>query len=135
MSGIPADVPIVLFPSPPPPISIADILNSVEVIQQKEATDSASLHAIGNATIDSLRNTLVNWARLGFPNAYTLMEVTVTPPAQCSDGVVRDLTNYITFCSGKTIQEHVALLQEKLVDMTVSFANMGHAIAIVVSRG
>lgn len=124
-----------LVPAPPPaPISVTDLLNDVEVLQQKEAADKAALDAIGLATHDSLRPKLVTWALAGFPNAYTLMEVTVTPPPQCSDGVARDLTNYITFCSGKTIQEHVALLQEKLADMTVSFANMGYAIAIVISR-
>lgn len=122
-------------PAPAPaPISIADILSAVEVLQQKEAADKAALDAIGNASFDSLRPKLVTWATLGFPNAYVLMEVTVNPPSQCSDGVVRNLTDYIVFCSGKTIQEHVALLQAKLVDMTVSFANLGYAIGIVVSR-
>jgi hypothetical protein len=122
-------------PAPAPaPISITDLLNDVEVLQQKEAADKASLDAISTASADSLRPKLVAWALAGFPNASTLMEVAVNPPSQCSDGVVRDLTSYITFCSGKTIQEHVALLQEKLADMTVSFANLGYAIAIVVTR-
>jgi hypothetical protein len=121
-------------PPPPAPITIADILSSVEVLQQKEAADKTVLDAIGTASVESLRSKLVAWALAGFPNAYTLMEVTVNPPPQCSDGVVRDLTSYIMFCSGKTIQDHVALLQEKLVDMTVSFANVGYAIAVVVSR-
>jgi hypothetical protein len=119
---------------PPPPISISDILNDVVVLQQKEAADKAALDAIGAATHDSLRSKFVTWATSGFPNAYTLMEVSVNPPAQCSDGVVRGLADYIVFCSDKTIQEHVALLQAKLVDMTVSFANMGYAIGIVVSK-
>jgi hypothetical protein len=121
-------------PPPPAPISITDLLSDVEVLQQKEAADKASLDAIGTSTHESLRPKLVTWALAGFPNAYALMEVTVNPPPQCSDGVVRGLTDYIVFCSGKTIQEHVALLQEKLADMTVSFANLGHAIAVVVSR-
>ncbi len=122
-------------PSPPPaPISLADILNDIQVIQQKEAADKAALDSIGNSTAESLRPKLIAWALAGFPNAYTLLEVSVTPPAQCSDGVTRNLTDYITFCSGKTIQEHVALLQTKLADMTVSFANVGYAIAIVVSK-
>lgn len=121
-------------PVPPAPISITDILNDVVVIQQKETADKGTLDAIGAATHDSLRSKLVTWATTGFPNAYTLMEVAVSPPAQCSDGVVRGLADYIVFCSGKTIQEHVALLQAKLDGITVSFANLGYAIAIVVSK-
>jgi hypothetical protein len=121
-------------PPPPPPISLADILNSVELIRQKEADDKASLERIGSATYDSLRSMLVVWASRGFPSAYTLMEVAINPPALCSDGVHRGLADYIVFCSGKSIQDHVALLQEKLVDIVVSYANMGYAIAIVVSK-
>lgn len=115
-------------------ISLADILSAVEVLQQKEVADKALLDGIGNATFDSLRPTLITWASQGFPSAFTLMEVPVTPPSQCSDGTTRDLASYITFCSGKTIQEHVALLQAKLTGMTVSFTNLGYAIGIVVTR-
>lgn len=115
-------------------ISLADILSAVEVIQQKEATDKVLLEGIGNATFESLRATLITWASQGFPTAFTLMEVPVTPPSQCSDGTTRDLASYITFCSGKTIQEHVDLLQAKLTGMTVSFTNLGYAIGIVVTR-
>lgn len=122
-------------PAPPPaPISLADIMNAVEVIQQKEAADKATLETIGGSTFDSLRPKLIVWATLGLPNAHVILELAVSPPAQCSDGVVRGLADYIVFCSGKTIDEHVALLQEKLADIRVSYANLGHAIGIVVSK-
>lgn len=115
-------------------ISLADILSAVEVLQQKEAADGTALNAIGNATFESLRPTLITWAGLGFPVAYTLMEIPIQPPPQCSDGVTRDLASYVTFCSGKTIQEHVDLLQAKLTGLSVSYANLGYAIGIVVTR-
>ena len=121
-------------PTPPPTISLSDIMNAVAVLQQKETADKTILDAIGGATFESLRPMLVTWATLGLPNAYTLMELAVAPPAQCSDSVVREIGDYITFCSGKTIDEHVALLQEKLTDIRVSYANLGYAIAIVVSK-
>jgi hypothetical protein len=115
-------------------ISLADILSTVEVLQQKETTDKALLDGIGNATFESLRPTLIIWAGLGFPSAFTLMEIAITPPPQCSDGVARDLASYVTFCSGKTIEEHVDLLEAKLSGMTVSYANLGYAIGIVITR-
>lgn len=119
---------------PVPPITLSDILGTVEVLQQKEVADKVLLDGIGNATFESLRPTLITWASLGFPPAFTLMEVPIVPPPQCSDGVTRDLTSYITFCSGKSIQEHVDLLEAKLTDMTVSFTNFGYAIGIVITR-
>lgn len=125
---------ISMTPPPPPVITLADILTATEVIQQKEAADKALLESIGSVTFDSLRSKLIQWAVLGFSNAYTLMDIQVTPPQTCSDGATRGLADYIVFCSGKTINEHVDVLQQKLPDMNVSFANMGGSIAIVVSR-
>ena len=119
---------------PPPPITVADILAATEVIQAKEQGDKALLDTIGAQSFESLRGTLIQWGVAGFPNAYPLLSLSVTPPAVCSDGVVRSLADYITFCSGKSIDAHVAELQAKLSDMIVSYANVGGAIAIVISK-
>lgn len=121
-------------PAPPVVITIDDILNSAEVLRQKELADKSALDGIGSASLDSLRPTLIQWASMGLPNAYVLMSIPIAPPSVCSDGVSRGLADYITFCSGKSIADHVAELQAKLVGMTVSFANMGSAISIVVSK-
>jgi hypothetical protein len=121
-------------PQPPPKISVADILASQEVLVQTEATHKTLLDGISLMDQTSLRNKLVVWGILGFPNVYVIHEVAVNPPPRCSDGVSRDLASYITFCSGKTIQEHVALLQALVDDMTVSFSYTGSSIQIVVSK-
>ena len=121
-------------PPPPPPITINDLLNSVEVIQQKELEDKLTLESIGNISHDTLKSKLLSWATSGFPNVYEVHRITIVPPDQCSDGVTRNLSDYITFCSGKTINEHVDLLAAKVTGMAISFANMGTYIAIVVSK-
>jgi hypothetical protein len=126
---------VVNLPPPPPPvITLADIMNATELVQQKETADKSLLESIGNVSFESLRSKLIQWASTGFPNAYQLMSISISPPQVCSDGITRGLPDYIVFCSGKTINEHVDLLQQKLPDMTVSFANMGGSIAIVVSK-
>ena len=121
-------------PPPPPPMSLADILNSVEVIQQKETNDKATLESIGTTSAESLRPALITWATRGLPNAFPILEIAIQPPAQCSDGVSRSLTDYIVFCTGQTIESLVAQLQAKLTGMVVSFANFGSTIGIVVSK-
>lgn len=118
---------------PPPPITLADILAATELIRAKEQVDKASLDAIGAQSFESLRATLIQWGVLGFPNAFPILSVAVTSPSVCSDGVTRNLADYIVFCSGKSIQEHVSELQTKLQDIVVSYANFGDHIAIVVS--
>lgn len=119
---------------PPPAITLADLMNAADVIRQKEASDRTILETIWNTSIPTLQNRLLQWAVGGFTNAYTIMELVIQPPTTCSDGVSRSLADYIQFCSEKTIQEHVALLQAKLGDITVSFATTGGSILIVVSK-
>jgi hypothetical protein len=121
-------------PQPPPKITIADILASQQVLLQTEATHKTLLDGIGQMDLTTLRNKLVLWGTLGFPNVYVIHEVVIGPPPMCSDGVSRDLASYITFCSGKTIQEHVALLQGLVGDITVSFSYTGSSVQIVVSK-
>lgn len=121
-------------PPPPAPITLADILAATEVIKQKEITDKGLLESIGAQSFDSLRTKLIQWGVAGFPNAYPILTIPVLPPALCSDGVQRSLPDYIAFCSGKTIDEHVALLQAKLDGMTVMYANFGDGVTIVISK-
>lgn len=119
---------------PPPVITLDDILSSVEVVKQKENDDKASLESLASVPYDTLKSKLLTWATSGFPNVYELFKLTIVPPSICSDGVTRNLTEYIQFCSGKTMQEHVASIQQRVQDMVISFANMGSYIAVVVSR-
>lgn len=124
-------VPVIL---PVPVITLNDILSSVEVVTQKEKDDKAALESIGNISYESLKSKLLTWATSGFSNVYEIHRLTIVPPTTCSDGVSRNLTDYIQFCSGKTIQEHVSGLQTRVQDMEISFANMSSYIAIVVSK-
>jgi len=119
---------------PPPPLSIADLLADQSVREAKEQADGQAFSAIGALTAEGLKPKLLQWARQGFPSAFVVHEVSVNVPSPCSDGVVRSLADYIVFCSGKTIHEHVAALQEKLLDITVTFAYTGSAIQIVVLK-
>jgi hypothetical protein len=111
-------------------------MSATEVLQQKEVADKATLESIGSMSLDTLRTNLVRWTMLGFPNAWPILLVTVTPPSVCSDGTTRSLEEYISFCSGKTLTEHVAALQAKVssADIRIGFANLGGAIAVVVTK-
>lgn len=120
--------------SDPQPITIADLLNSIEVIKQKELIDKGILESIGNMSYEDLKQRLLLWATSGFVNLYEINRITIVPPEKCSDGIVRDLTNYIQYCSGKTIQEHIEILANKVSGINITFANFGLYIAILVSR-
>lgn len=115
-------------------LSLDDILNEHDILVAKEEADKAKLEHIWSQHISTVKPKLVEWVGRGKPNAFPIMMLDIQPPAKCSDGESRTLTEYITFCSGKSIEEHVALLQAKLVGITVSFANISGQLAIVVSQ-
>jgi hypothetical protein len=121
-------------PIPPPTISLADILNASEFLKQKEDADKAALEGIPAITFDSLKASLIRWANAGFPNAYPVHEISISVPDTCLDGVSRGLHDYIVYLTTKTIQELVAGLQERLIDIVASFAYTGSSIQIVVSK-
>jgi hypothetical protein len=133
ISGVNITPEIEIIPEPTT-LSIEDILNESEIVRQKELVDKAALESIWNISIPSLRTLLMNWAASGFPNAMSIHEIQIQAPAICSDGVSRSLGDYIQYCSGKSIQEHISLLQAKLTDIVVAFSYTGASIRIVVSR-
>jgi hypothetical protein len=121
-------------PPPPPTITINDILSAREVLIQRETEDKGKLEGIATLSIEDLRTKLIAWAVAGFPNNYPIRTMSITPPSPCSDGVVRNLADYIVFCSGKTLTEHIAPLQATLPDITVAFTYSADTIAIVVIK-
>lgn len=115
-------------------LTLTDLLGDREVLLAKETADRIILETIGGQSTSTLKPKLIDWVIKGYPNVYPILNVCIQPPPSCSDSVSRSLTDYITFCSGKTINEHVAILQAKLPDIIVSFSYDGASISIVVSR-
>jgi hypothetical protein len=125
---------IAIVPTPPPQITLADILAATEVIEQKEAQDKAALEAIGVVSFETLRTTLIQWAKAGFPNASPIYSVAISPPETCSDGAKRSLSEYVPFLTGKTMSELIAPLQARAPEFVLSFATTGPEILVVVSK-
>ncbi len=125
---------IAVVPTPPPQITLADILAATEIIEQKETQDKAALESIGLISFETLRTTLIQWAKSGFPNASPIYSVAISPPPVCSDGVTRALSEYVTFLTDKTMTELIAPLQARCPEFVVSFATTGPEILVVVSK-
>lgn len=115
-------------------ITLNDLLSSIDVLRKKEADDSALLFALGKTPTEELQTKLMKWAMLGFPPSYQLLQFKIEVPPKCSDGSFRTLDEYIVFCSGRQLREHVNDLQQRLVDIEVSFANYVTHLAVIVTR-
>lgn len=113
-------------------LTINDILSTLML--EKESKDRAELENIGNMPIDELKESLTFWVKLGFPNSFGLKRICIEPPTKCVDGVTRNLRDYIQYCSGKTIEEHAAVLQSRLSGMTISLVESYGCFTITVSK-
>ena len=123
-------------PGPPPPdiLTLADLLADHDVVLAKEAADKATLDSIASQSVQGLKPKLLDWLMKGRPDGFPIITLTIQPPAQCSDGVSRDLPTYIEFCSGASIIDHVDRLQAKLPDIRLSFANINGDVCITVLK-
>lgn len=128
----PEDRALLTVASPSDVLTLADLLNDHQIVLAKEQADRSLLETIGGQTASALRPKLLEWVLKGKPSAFPLFSVNIQPPSRCSDGEVRDLASYIQFCSGKTIDEHVGILQAKLPDIQLSIANIQGVVTVVV---
>lgn len=125
-----------MTPLPPVPdiLTMADILGDHAILVAKEQADGDAIRSFGTASVLGLKPVFVEWASKGFPDNYPLLTVQVTPPSVCSDGVVRSLPDYIVFCAGNPLSHYIDLLQAKLPDIRVAYANLGGSLAAILSR-
>jgi hypothetical protein len=111
-----------LFVQPEPPkIRLSELLTDISVLQQQEAEDGGKFSAVNSPDLDTFRTRLLRWASGGFRGYCDLVTIPISAPNMCSDGIVRNLFEYIHFVSGKTYLEHMQTLQTILPDFTVVY--------------
>lgn len=118
-----------------PVIRLSEILTEQTVLLEKEANDTQTLAGLVTPNLSDIRAKLVAWAARKFAPPCDLIVVTINPPSACSDGVSRNLFEYIQFLTGKTLQEHMDALQLILPDFYVTYLQEGTILKVgVVTR-
>ena len=121
----------------PPRIRLTDLLTDVSVLQQQEATDRASFHAVTSPDLQGIRTKLIGWLAAGQPGNCTLIRIPLAVPNVCSDGVSRNFFEYVEFVSGKTLTQHLQSLQAILPDFEVGYqcsrAELSFCVVRVIS--
>jgi len=106
-------------------IKLDDIDSSLQTIIQKESNNK---NAFINIDYDLLKKNLFTWAANGYPDSFKAYKMTMNDPTvtngryTCSDGVFRDVWEYIPFILGMSIHELVSSFQGKLKGMTLSYS-------------
>jgi hypothetical protein len=118
----------------PPRILLSDLMSQASVLQQQESTDTASLTALATPDVSDIRNKMTAWLASGMQGACNLVRVPITPPNVCSDGVSRNIYDYIVFLSGKSILEHMKAFQDLLPEFEVGYRCSRTEIVFCVIR-
>lgn len=116
-------------------VSMSDLINEHATIVQRESSMNAMLTShlitVGPST---LKAKLINWATLGFPAIYPIMNLQVDVPNICADGVSRSLQAFVEYSLGVPLSTVVESLSAKLPGMEVSYSCSGSSFSIHVSK-
>lgn len=112
---------------PNPIVSIDDLATNADVIRAREALHRRIISTLSSVfNEDSTKENLVTWALGGFRPGFTVKELLFEPPIVCSDGVKREIAEYMNFVSTPyTVAEHFAALEACLpgIQVTYSFSS------------
>lgn len=139
---VPEETPLVVVePTPviteePSPylITLDELLNSRDVMMARETSDRQMIQYVENPDPVMLKRKLLEWAAAGFPDAFPVFTVSISPPEVCSDGVARGLYDYIQFVSGQSLADKMKALEAKLKGISVVNSFSGGTITIHVMK-
>ena len=133
---------ISMFPSaatgpvePPNIATLEELMQSHAVVVAKEDVDRQSLTRLITPTRDQYRSQLFQWAGLGFPAIFIIQTFELTPPTYCSDGVRRDLVEYLNYLIiPNTLDSVLDTIRSLMPGILVSFSFLGNTLRIHVSK-
>jgi hypothetical protein len=131
-----ADIPTEPEPAPVPDYiaTLDELLSSTEATAKKESDDRSVVRQISEPNAMALRTKLLEWASLGFPDAYEILSITLVPPRVCTDGQVRTKFDYLTYLLGMQLGDQLRIVEQKLPGMLLSYSTPGDRVCIHVTR-
>jgi len=125
LASIPTYQAMILNSTPTVLISLSELMTSNAALKATEAANKQSLEMCDAPT---LLNNLQQWAGTGFQASYPVYQLQVVTPIKtttlynCSDGIPRNVWDYIPFCLGYPITTLVSSFQQRVSGMNFSFS-------------
>lgn len=108
-------------PPEPTVIRLSDILSQQTSTLQQEEDDRIRLNSLLTPNLNDIRTKLIAWATQRFQSPCTLVSFRLDIPNPCSDGVTRNIYQYIEFLTGKPIEQHTLAFQAILPDFSAAY--------------
>jgi hypothetical protein len=129
-----ANQPIPVVPENPYIITFEELQSTQEALSAKENSDRISVSLFVNPNPEDLRNKLLQWAGLGFPNIFIVSTVSLEVPSKCLDGQTRNIYSYVDYLLGTTLSEKIQILNQKLLGITISYSFQNSIVQMQVSK-
>jgi len=101
---------------------------------ESETTDKASMNFIINPSTSGIQQNLIQWASAGFPSNYQVLSVSLIRPSPCSDGVSRDMLQYISYLTGSDIDSLTTAFQSNFLGISFSYSIAGNIVNLHASK-
>ena len=117
--------------------TIDQLVSQQSVALAQETADRAALLPLTNPGSHNFNPALQAWASAGFPAAYPVVSLTLTPPSPCSDGTTRtSVYDYVSYLTGGTtdVAGATIALNAKVLGFTFGYIVSGNTLHLCVNR-
>lgn len=127
-------------PGPTGPVGPTYIMTLEQLVQyhnttlESETTDKASMDFIIHPATSGVQQNLIQWASAGFPVNYQVLSVALIRPSPCSDGVSRDMLQYISFLTGSDIMTLTTNFGSHFLGIYFSYSISGNVVNLHASK-
>ena len=117
--------------------TIDQLVSQQSVALTQETGDRAALLPLTNPGSHNFNPALQAWASAGFPAAYPVVSLTLSPPSPCSDGTTRtSVYEYVSYLTGGTtdVASATQALNTKVLGFTFGYIVSGNTLHLCVNR-
>ena len=106
-------------------ITVTQIMSLMETMTQIEANNNSTLR---NMNVNTMLTSMASWASQGFQPTHLVYTFTLQTPIEqagqylCSDGQYRAPWDYIVYCLGYSITDHITQMQSIFGQVELSFS-------------
>ncbi len=121
-------------PTEPLQILLSDLMTDISIVRRQEDEDRLKFIVISNPNLTDFRTKLITWIAGGCRGMCDLVQIQISVPTICSDGVVRTLIEYVQYLTGTSLADHIASFQTILPDFEVAYRSSSFDLVFCVTR-
>jgi hypothetical protein len=115
-------------------MTMEQLLETQQNAQQMESADKAKLNVLLSPNAAGLTPVFLQWTSQGFPPIFVLESISLSPPAVCSDGTVRNIYEYASHLLEGDLSAKVQAFATNFSGMEMSYSISGNTVNIHVSK-